>query len=114
MRRATTAVLLVFGLFAGNASASIILFLSDDFDDLKHIIAASNAPAVKAFRDDLDALRQRLRLLKERDVIALCGKSVPQPGKTFAMPVAQPRGLGLSGIRHADPKKNKDHTEFYR
>lgn len=29
------------------------------------------------------------------------------------MPVAQPRGLALSGLRHADPRMNKDHTEFY-
>jgi hypothetical protein len=114
MRRITLAVLFAFGLFAENASASILILLRDEFDDSPKIIAAANDPAVKTFRADLDALKDRLRLLKERDVIALFGKSVPKPAKTFAMPVGQPRGLGLSGLRYTDPKKNKDHTEFYR
>ena len=113
MRRMTL-ILFVFGLFAGNASASILIFLGDDFDKVKQVVAAANDPAVKTYSADLDRLKQRLRLLKERDVIALFGKPVPQPAKTFAMPVAQPRGLGLSGLRHTDPKKNKDHDEFYR
>jgi hypothetical protein len=47
------------------------------------------------------------------DIEAMFGKPRPKADRTFAMPVAQPRGFGMSGLRHVDEKLNKDHKEFY-
>jgi hypothetical protein len=55
----------------------------------------------------------RLRQHKEADIEAMFGKPMPKADWTFAMPVAQPRGFGMSGLRHVDEKLNKDHKGFY-
>jgi len=41
-----------------------------------------------------------LRQLKAAAIVALFDKPAPKPAKTFALPVAQPRAFGISGLRH--------------
>lgn len=111
---AFASAILVLGIFSGESSAlSIIMILDDEFDNRHILLSLRNDKAVKAFNEKITALADRLNRLKERDIVALFGKPIAQPANTFAMPVAQPRGFGLSGLRYADEKKNKDHVEFY-
>jgi hypothetical protein len=106
-------VVMACGVLATEARGVVHLFLQDECDDRDAIWVVREAPAVKQFRRQMDAFTDRLRPLKEQDITALFGKPTPKPAKAFAMPVAQPRVLALSGLRYADEKKNKDHTEFY-
>jgi hypothetical protein len=109
-------VLSLVGLVVFSAAAArgpLFLDLGDDFDDYSAYSRVHDAEAVKAARKKLDAFADRLRDLKERDIEALFGRPVPMKARTFAMPVAQRRSVALSGLRSADPKFNKDHTEFY-
>src|SRR5262249_47785745 len=99
---------------ASKGQSVIIMFLQDEFDDRDLILACRDAKEVKEFDRKIDDLKKRLYPLRERDFVALFGKSSSKPAGTYAMPVAQPRGLALSGIRFADEKLNKDHTEFYQ
>jgi hypothetical protein len=47
----------------------------------------------------MEAFKDRLRQLKA-GIVALFGKPAAKPAKTFALPVAQPRAFGISGLRH--------------
>jgi hypothetical protein len=104
------AVLLLTGVPAG---AVIFTLLDDEFDDSGRIREVRDRPEVQAARAKLDEYKRGLLRLKERDFVAMFGKAQPQPAKAYAMPVAQARGLALSGLRHGDPAMNKDHTDFY-
>jgi hypothetical protein len=103
----------VLCLLANPGRAVIHTLLTDEFDDWDQVHAVAEFEEVKALGQEMDVLKGRLRRLKERDIEALFGRPTPKTEKTFAMPVPQPRGLGLSGLRHGDPKMNKAHTEFY-
>ncbi len=113
MFRSSLFAVLVFGLVVTEARGVIVLVLWDDCDDRDAILAVRDVQAVKAFRQRMDKFTNRLRVLKEKDIVALFGKPTTKPAKTFAMPVAQPRTIALSGIRYADHRLNKDHSEFY-
>jgi len=105
-----TAALVLFSL---PAQAQIPMDPGDEFDDWKSISAVHDKDPVKEFRKEADAFEKGLLKLKERDFVALFGKPVPKPAKTFALPVAQSRCISLPGKRYLDPGKNKDHVEFY-
>lgn len=100
-------------LLVANAQASIFLLLTDEVDDGDIVQRVREDADVKALAKDFDTLRRQLYPLKERDFEVLFGKPARKPAKTFAMPVAEPRALMLSGLHYANPKDNKDHTEFY-
>jgi hypothetical protein len=104
---------MVLLLSAGSAPAGIERILWDDCDDATIVRAVHEQKDVVKFQQKLDDFEKKLFPLKEKDFIALFGKSQAKPPKTYAMPVAQSRGLVLSGLRSGDPKDNKDHTEFY-
>jgi hypothetical protein len=98
---------LVVLLSAGLAHAVIQTILRDDCDDISIVRGVSNQNDVVQFRQKLDEFRKKLYPLKEKDFIALFGKSQGKPARIYAMPVAEARGLTLSGDR------TKNHTEFY-
>lgn len=113
MVRLMLAGVLALVVVAADVGASIVVWLPDEFDDHRVIASFQETPAVAAFSKDMDAFKERLRARKEADILAMFGKPRPKPAQTFAMPVAQRRGFGMSGLRHADAKLNKDHKEFY-
>ena len=116
MRSAVSFVLAILAVaaLAPKSQSSIIMLLHDEFDDRDMVLACRDVKEVKEFGRKMDELKKRLYPLRERDFVALFGKSSAMPAVTYAMPVAQSRGLALSGIRFADEKLNKDHTEFYQ
>jgi len=112
MRRLVLSSIFVL-LLADSSPAVIYMFLEDEFDDRALVRAVHEEKEVVKFRQKLDDFENKLLPLKEKDFIALFGKPQEKPAKLYAMPVAQPRGFGLSGLRYGDEKMNKDHTEFY-
>jgi hypothetical protein len=94
------------------SEAVIILALNDPFDDLKVIHQVQEFKSVQAFQTSTKAFKKGLLALKERDLHALFGKPTAKP-KDMAMLCSEPRNICLSGLRFADPKKNKDHTDFH-
>src|SRR5262245_20951684 len=113
MVRFVTPLILMFGFAASEAQGVIAVLLHDEFDDRNAIWAVRDVEAVKEFRKQMDIFTARLYPLKERDITALFGKPAPRAAETYALPVAERRVVTLSGLRYADPKENKDHTEFY-
>jgi hypothetical protein len=113
MFRFAAAVAFAFSLLATEARAVIIESLSDECDDEKVIRDAFDLPRVRASREKLNGFTAQLLRLKERDIVAIFGRDRTKPAKRFAMPVAQARGLLLSGFRSKAPKPKKDHTDLY-
>ncbi|HEV3145264.1 MAG TPA: hypothetical protein VGZ47_15340 [Gemmataceae bacterium] len=89
------------------------MLLNDDFDERTIVSTVHEEKSVVQAREEIGAFKKKLLSLKENDFVTLFGKSQPMPPKTYAMPLAQPRMLTLSGLRHKDPKLNKNHTESY-
>ena len=112
MRTMSLAVVLLV-VFTMTAYGVIFTSSTDECDDVTEIRAVASEKDVVAFRKEIDAVRARLLKFKERDIEALFGESIPKPEKTYAMPIAQHRGFGLSGRRYGDAERNRDHTEFY-
>jgi hypothetical protein len=100
--------------FIPDARAVIIWVLHNPFDDWKALDAVRGDQRVLTFGKELDEFIHRLLPLKERDFHALFGKTVRNGSEEYALSVAGPRGVALSGIRSADPRMNKDHTDFHR
>ncbi|MBI4567641.1 MAG: hypothetical protein HY719_04505 [Planctomycetes bacterium] len=101
-------------LFAGPAYATIFVFLDDPFDDRQAILSVRGDPRIASYTREVEALRERLLKWKERDFHAIFGEPVKPPRpETHAMLCTEPRGIGLSGIRYMDEKKNKDHVDAY-
>ncbi len=98
---------------AATASASIIISFDDPFDKTAIVNQVIDDPRVKTFHEHLTAFKKKLLPLKPRDFEALFGKPVAKPDKKYAFPTAERRALGLSGLRYADEKMNKDHTDFH-
>jgi hypothetical protein len=103
-----TTLLLPSGLDAG-----IIVLLRDPLDDTDVVRKVQEDPAIRAFQKEVRAFGKRLLQWKERDFQAIFGNARVQPGARYAMMSTEPRVIGMSGRRYADPKLNKDHTESY-
>lgn len=101
-------------LIATQVYGVIIVLLDDEFDDGRVVRAISSNAEVQILGQELRKFEERLLLLKERDFLAVFGKPTTKPIKTYAMPCCQARSLGLSGIRYAEAKMNKDHTDFHQ
>ena len=114
MPRFFLAIFIALGILVGAARGVIFTFLTDEFDDRETVQAAHDDREVQSLGKEMETLKGRIRRLKERDIEALFGAPVPMRTKTFALPVAESRGLTLSGLRYKDAEKNKDHTEFYK
>ena len=97
-------------LMPGPSPAVIFVLLEDEFDDRGLVDEVRDRPAVKKHEEALEAFREKLYRLKEKDLIAFFGPAQRMPAKTYAMPVAQHRGLGLSGLTYEGAKR---HTDFY-
>ena len=112
MRLRASAAGVWVSLLAAAAYCEVPTVASDEFDDSAAIAAVSSEAHVLECRKQIDALSARLLKLKARDFVALFGSAIRKPQGVYAMPVAQPRGIILSGIRYLDEKKNKDRVEF--
>ncbi len=111
--RIVASALTVLLLACGSANAVVFLVLNDEFDDRNLVDNAQHRLAVKFDRARFQEFSKSLLQLKVWHFIALFGKPQPKPDKSYAMPVAQARGLAMSGLRHGDETLNKDHTDFY-
>jgi hypothetical protein len=100
-------------VFVSGSRAIVTLLIHDPVDDRALVDAVSGQKPVKEFAAEIEAL-EKILLAKDKEKIEkLLGKPAPKPEKDYAMPVGQPRGFTISGLRYADEKKNKDHTAFY-
>ena len=88
-------------LIAGSAPAPIIMLLPDDCDDATIVRGVYDQQNVVQFRQQLNDFEKKLRPLKEKDFIALFGKSQSKPATNYAMPVAQCRMSGTGAVRIA-------------
>jgi hypothetical protein len=112
----TICVLGLFGCFLLPAAshAVIVLILDDLVDDRDVVLKAQEQAAVAGMRKQVQAIRRRLLEWTARDFQAIFGKPARAVRtKGYAMMCCEPRSIGLSGLRYADEKLNKDHTESY-
>ena len=112
MSKLITLTFLLILLLTGSAGASIFFMLDDPMDDQQMVTRAATRPAANESRETMACLAKKLSSWKERDFVAICGPALKLPEK-MAMPVVQPRGLGLSGLRYPDEKMNHDHVDVY-
>ncbi len=91
--------------FVSDVRAVILMFLDNPFDEGKALDAARGDKRVLAFRREMDEFSDRLGLLKERDFHTLFGKPERKKRQEYALSIAGPSGLILSGLRYADSTK---------
>jgi hypothetical protein len=113
MARSMWLSLIVLVVAASASRAVIFLIIDDPVDDYELVDAVSGQKPVKEFAAEIDALKRAVTVDDIDKIEKLFGKPARKPGKDYAMPVAQSRKFWISGIRYADEKMNKDHTEFY-
>ncbi len=97
-------------LIAGPAPAPLIGVMDDDCDDVVTVFKVYDQKDVAQFRQKLNYFAKRLYPLKEKDFIALFGKSQVKPAKVYAMPVAQSREIFEPGLFRPPLRA---HSEFY-
>jgi hypothetical protein len=90
------------------ASASILLYL-DDIDDFSFVSKVVEKEPVKAQGRQLKTLGDRLLKLKRPEIVKLLGGAGVQPPKGYAMPLAEGRAIGLSGLRRVDDERPDEH-----
>ena len=112
MRRVVSIALITLMMSAAAAPAGIV-DLEEEFDDQKAVETVMAHGQISSHKAKLDALREQLILLRERDMLALFGDPVEKPEKAYTLPVVQPRTLVLSDFRYADETQNKNHVEFH-
>jgi hypothetical protein len=95
---------------AVSAQAVLEGMVFDEFDDPDLIRAVCDHKAVRVFRKDLDKVWKKLLAKKEGDIERLFGKPAAWSKKTYALPVAEPRDLVLSGLVFTGSKR---HYRFY-
>jgi hypothetical protein len=93
--------------------AVIFRLLRDPQDDAAVVREAQEGKQVIAFRREVEAVTGRMLHWKERDFRALFGKPVAPEEREYAMMCTEARVIGLSGLRYADEKLNKDHTDTH-
>jgi hypothetical protein len=108
MQKQCLPAILVLLLFALPAKASILLFL-DDLDEQKAASKVAEQEPVKAEGRQLKALGEKLLKLKRPEIVKLLGGAGVQPPKAYAMPLAEGRAIGLSGLRRADDDRPDEH-----
>ncbi len=101
-------VLLITAAWAFGASA--ILSLMDEFDDVSQVGFVYEMAAVKPFHTQLQKFQKTLMDRKQGEIESLFGKPVKMPLKTYALPVAQPRTVAISGVASTP---SKQHVEFH-
>lgn len=110
MVRNFLATLVALTCLVTSARAVIFFSLDDEFDDAWLVLSVRENEAVNAFRRSLDRAEAALRCRTQPEIEKLLGRSCKKPRKTYAMPVAQARRVGISGLRATG---SKDHQEFY-
>jgi len=95
------------------ARAIVTAMVLDDVDDVALVAAVSGQKPVKEFAAEIAAFRESLTASKKGGIEKLLSKPERRPTEDYAMPVAQPRGFSMSGVRHSDKKQNKDHSAIY-
>lgn len=105
--------LILLAVVGSSARAIIILRIDDPVDDSDLVDAVSGQKPVKEFAAEIWAFEQTITANNCDKIEKLLGKPAKKPGKDYAIPVAQHRLFGISGLHYADKKLNKHHTEFY-
>ena len=99
-------------LVAGSARATRHLMLDDEFDDWA-LVGTHDRPEDDCRPGSSQRVRAEPPEAQGAGLHCRVRAAAEKPAKTYAMPVAQARGLMLSGLRYGDPAMNKDHTDFY-
>src|SRR5262245_20602770 len=113
MARSMWLSVIVLAAAASGSRAIITLMLDDPVDDRILVDAVLGQKPVKEFAAEIEALERTVTAHDVEKIEKLFGKPARKAARDYAMPVAQPRTVTISGIRYADEKLNKDHTEFY-
>jgi hypothetical protein len=113
MIRTNVMALVILGFLAADARAIIKIYL-DQIDDARTVNAVSSAEKVNPTRQQLQSLHDRLMKLKKPDLIALLGQPADKAAKSYALPVAELRGIALPGLRSADDHRpDSDFVSFH-
>ena len=91
-----------------SARASILLFL-DDVDDYRFVRDVVETEPVKAEGRELQRLAALVLKMDRPAIAKLLGAATPKPPKAFAMPLAEQRAIGLSGLRRTDDERPDEH-----
>lgn len=90
------------------ARASILIFL-DDVDDYRFVRDVVESEPVKAEGRELTRLGAIVLKLDRPAIARLLGAATPKPPKAFAMPLAEARAIGLSGLRATSDERPDEH-----
>ena len=113
MTRISVLVLVVVGILTADVRAIVVIYL-DEIDGARTVSAVAGNEKVIASCKEINVLHQRLLKLKKPALIALLGKPVEKPAKTFALPVAERHGIALPGLRDAaDNRPDSDFVTFH-
>lgn len=107
LRRSVLAMLLLVA-FHVPARGGILLFL-DDIDDHRFVNEVTSAEAVKAQGRVLKQLADEVLRFERPAIEKWLGAPAIKPPKAFAMPLAEQRGIGLSGLRRTDDDRPDEH-----
>lgn len=108
MFRALTLAMLILAALQVPAQGSILIFL-DDIDDYRFVRDVVEQEPVKAQGRELKVLGERLLKLERPALHKLLGAPVPKPPKAYALPLAEQRAIGLSGLRRTDDDRPDEH-----
>ena len=112
MARKVCMGIIVLAAVTSSSRAVIFLMIHDPVDDFLLVNAVSGQKSVKEFAAEIMALESTVTANDVEKIEKLFGKPARRPAEDYAMPVAQSRGFSISGLRYADEKMNKDHSEF--
>ena len=111
MRRILGLALITVAVLASPAAAPILFLLQDDFDDRQLVSSFAKDSVAQRERVYLDSLKDQLGMLRKTQVESILGEGVGKlPERTFAMPVCQPRFVGMTGLHKTG---EIHHAEFY-
>ncbi|GEM_PF-5818428 len=114
LNKAIIAWAVLGAVLAGPAYACIGMLLTDEFDDTSLVFRLQEKNLqLKKLDEEVLALKKRLSVLKQRDLVAIFGEKTEKPAKTYSLPCFHPRAITLGGIRPVDPQADKSHVDFY-
>jgi hypothetical protein len=103
---------MIFLFSAGSSPAPVMNFLKDDCDDVWRGPEFYTQEEVVQAGKKLNEFEKKLQLLKQKDFVALFGKSQDRPANTYAIPVSCGRVFWTSGLGFGAPDDRR-HTDFY-
>jgi len=114
MRCHRSKALLFLLLLAGTALGSIEIDFPHPHDEFSGRRAAFSSPEFDPYRQEFQKLIEtKIIPLKFTQIKSIFGMPLPKLPDDAALPIYARSGVGISGLRHADESKNRDHIDFY-